>query len=72
MIRRLKIKFIVIASLAMLLALIVVLGVVNGVNYYNSKVEIFSVISRISGRPNERTSICVITGICRNVWNTDP
>ena len=48
MIRRLKIKFIVIASLAMLLALIVVLGVVNGVNYYNSKVEIFSVISRIS------------------------
>ena len=48
MIRRLKIKFIVISSLAMLIALIIVLGVINGVSYYNSKVEIFSVISRIS------------------------
>ena len=48
MIRRLKIKFIVISSLAMLVALIIVLGVINGVSYYNSKVEIFSLISRIS------------------------
>ncbi len=48
MIRRLKIKFIVISSLAMLLALILVLGVVNGISYYNSKMEIFSLMSRIS------------------------
>ena len=36
MIRRLKIKFIVISSLALLITLIIVLGVINGVSYYNS------------------------------------
>jgi len=48
MIRKLKIKFVAISSAAMLLVLLIVLGIVNGFSYYNTKVEIFSVMSRIS------------------------
>lgn len=48
MIRKLKIKFIVISSLSMLMVLLIVLGIVNGFSYYNTRVEIFSVMSGIS------------------------
>ena len=51
MIRKLKIKFIVVSALAMLLALILVLGVVNGISYYNSRMEIFSEPSGARGPP---------------------
>ena len=57
MIRKLKIKFIMISSASMLLVLLIVLGIVNGFSYYNTKVEIFSVMSKISENggflPNE-------------------
>ena len=48
MIRKLKIKFIVISSLSMLVVLLIVLGIVNGFSYYNTRLEIFSVMSGIS------------------------
>ena len=65
MIRKLKIKFIVVSALAMLLALILVLGVVNGISYYNSKMEIFSVMTRISengGRLPDRVEYRSVVG----------
>ena len=48
MIRKVKLKFILISSFSMLLVLIIVLGVINGVSYFNSRVEIFSLMNRIS------------------------
>ncbi len=65
MIRKLKIKFIVVSALAMLLALILVLGVVNGISYYNSRMEIFSVMTRISengGRLPDRVEYRSVVG----------
>ncbi len=48
MIRKLKLKFILISSGSMFLVLLIVLGFVVGVSYYNSRVEIFSLMSEIS------------------------
>ena len=47
MIRKVKLKFILISSFSMLLVLIIVLGVINGVSYFNSRVEIFSLMNLI-------------------------
>ena len=48
MIRKLKIKFVTASFVSVLLVLLVVLGIVNGFSYINAKVEIFSVMSKIS------------------------
>ena len=48
MIRKLRKKFILIASFSLLAILVVVLGITNAVNYYNARVEIFSVLNMIS------------------------
>ncbi len=48
MIRKLRFKFILISTISVLAVLAVVLGTTNAVSYYNSKVEIFSVMSMIS------------------------
>lgn len=48
MIKKLKRKFIIFSTIAMLAVLVVVLGIINTVSYYNARVEIFSVMNMIS------------------------
>ena len=48
MVRKLRKKFILISVLSTLAVLVVILGIINFVSYYNARVEIFSVMSRIS------------------------
>ncbi len=48
MIRKLKLKFIAITSGSLLIVLIVVLGIINWVSYFNAKKEIFSLMTNIS------------------------
>ena len=48
MIRKIRKKFILISSLSLLAVLVIVLGITNVVNYFNVRMEIFSVMSMIS------------------------
>jgi len=48
MIRKIRKKFIWISSLSLLAVLVIVLGITNAVNYFNVRMEIFSVMSMIS------------------------
>ena len=48
MIRKLRKKFIMISTFSVIAVLVFVLGGINMVNYYNARVEIFSVLTMIS------------------------
>ena len=48
MIRKLRRKFIFISTFSLIAVLVIVLGTTNLVNYYNVRMEIFSVMSKIS------------------------
>ena len=48
MIKKLQKKFLIICTSSMLAVLLLVLGIINMISYFNAKVEIFSIVSMIS------------------------